>query len=248
MNLFKKSPIPPHESPIDREGRDRMADALDSFLNRVMDSCELDERINAITSNSSDPTLGFVALEIDTIADDSELDIAYLDRVEWNHLYRLLLLLRSNGQVDLDKHWRWTAVQFLATPLAGFYIALLFMGGGDALILSAPLSLVLLPCAFYMVARQERDADGTIAVKPFASMSEIMKARRSVPDFKKVAYSKRLLNDCPEPRCGIVAFCLQWFFFAVLTIPIMVIFMPPLLFFVLAFPYTQTKSRVVFPA
>jgi len=240
MPFFKKAPTPPHEAPIDREGRDRLADALEGFLNCRLNSCELDERIDAITSSSNDPTLRFAASEIGYYYDDLEPHTAILERDDWNHLYRLMLLLRSNGHVALEKRWKWSLAQIFAAPLFMTYLMLWWLAGSGALVISMPFGLILTPIAFWLLVRRLETPRKLAAMTPFSSISELLVARRSVPDFRKTPYQR---PEDPESAQGVLNWCF-WIFMLI----VWAAFAGPFLLFFLALPYFRTKTRVVFRA
>jgi len=94
---------------IDRYNRDIVANFLEKFIHQEIDNFELDDVIFEITSN--DKLLNWAIQQIWSFYDDFSEHIASLSKEEYNYLYRLILLLKSNctikeytkkGDIDLS--------------------------------------------------------------------------------------------------------------------------------------------------
>jgi len=94
---------------IDRYNRDKVANFLEKFIHQEIDNFELDDVIFEIDSN--DKLLNWSIQQIWSFYDDFSEHKASLSREEYNYLYRLILLLKSNctikeytkkGDIDLS--------------------------------------------------------------------------------------------------------------------------------------------------
>jgi len=234
----------PQEYPIDRQGRDRLAEAMEGFLNRGMTKLDLEDQIEELPWEVEDPALEHVAAVVmGRYAHFGQYRYSdHLSKRDRDFFYRLLLLLRSDGQVEFTRRRGWDFWQALA--LLGVAISFLSFG------LLANYTYFLLTCiplgalvGIILRARAQRltEWEGDRgAMRPFSSILEILQARRSVPDFQKRRNAPRL---SPEKT-------FHYIFDQCSLFPILVgtIVFSPFLLIWLAFPYYQTKTRVVFHA
>lgn len=239
MNLFKKSLIPPHEAPIDRDARDRMAEALEAYLSRQTDNFELDEALMDIAGESADPTIDFVADEVWYCYDDVKRHKVRLTKEGWDFFYRLILLLRSGGQVEITVTRHGSISQGIAAAALAVFIFLVWWGGFDGFLLAYPLGVVLFVLLSWRTFREPEVNTKVMAMEPFGSMTELMRARRTVRSFEKKRYPDHMKG------AGIRSPLLEW-----LYLPLWALFAlqaSPLLLPWFLFPDRHTKTRVVFP-
>ena len=173
---------------VDRTARDAMADEIERYLNEEIAQQELDRSLRGIVAVSSDETLKVVQDHIwQYDSDNGEHLVAGKD--EWDFFQRLLLVLRSEGRIEVTNHRPCqTARQSVALCSLGVYFCVLL--GGD---LWESWHLVAIPfggVSVFLFIWGLRDAEphdsNTLGpLWPFASLTEILAVRRAVPSFVK---------------------------------------------------------------
>jgi hypothetical protein len=171
---------------VDRESRDALAEALRSFMDDEAAGFALDEAEDAIWKRTEDETVRSVAEDLELSYGDP-LDHWYgVPEGEWKHLNRLLLLLESEGELEIGhspREWHWT--QLLAGMLlAGFGVVVWQFGGIGFFRCAAffgPPSMLLR----WLNSRrcQEESRIASPALAPFGSFGGLRRIRRSVPGF-----------------------------------------------------------------
>lgn len=174
---------------VDRANRDRLAAATKDFLNERTTSDAFADEINEAARKSDDPTVKRVRDLLWGLCDDMFDHEVVLSKEEWDYVQRLLLLLKSDAQLEWKSSWEWTPRQTLAViGLLIFGIALLVTGWNIELVsVTAPLGIA----AIFLYRWQMKATTPTshwVALTPFAAVSELLPVRRRIVDFSKRPY------------------------------------------------------------
>jgi hypothetical protein len=225
---------------VDRTARDRLAQAIEAFLADDIGALELDDRINEIAGETEDETVHEVVDLLWYHYDDIKDHKVVLDRVEWDYFQRLLLLLRSDASLIIERHRAWRARQVLA--LAVLVVGGFLFGFGWELLLIAIVLGAVSRVARYCAASGGEDDDHEFArLTPYASISELLAVRRSVPAFRKERYPEAM--KWRRIR-GPLATAFLWVQAGAMWIMLSP-FILPLDFLFQALPQSKIKSRVV---
>lgn len=174
---------------VDRTTRDRLAADIEDFLAERIGAFELDERIsNILQGDAADSVVNEVAMSVWALYDDLKDHKVALSKEQWDHLQRLLLLLRSDAFYETRNRlsWSWPQAAALATiPL--------FLWGGATLGMSWQLlacTIPLLVAAELFALGKVRDSTAGCEVNsaqcaPFSSLAEMRSIYRAVPHFRK---------------------------------------------------------------
>lgn len=177
----------------DRRNRDRIAAAIDDYLNERIGSDAFVDAINGAAQESSDPTVKEVRNLLWGLCDDMLDHRVVLSKEEWDYVQRLLLLLRSDAHLETTTRRIWTARQPLAVlGLAIFGFAVLWFGWKlDLVSVTMPLAVAAILLLRWR-SRATMPSRRWIALTPFASVTELLQVRRQVGAFVKVRYPGRL--------------------------------------------------------
>ena len=160
---------------------------------------------------------------------------------EWDYFHRILLLLESDGELEITRVRKWSYRQLIAAcSLALFFPIALYSGWGEQLLaVSVPFGIVSI--LLYFGRRKTTPAIDPldITLTPFSSISELLTARRRVLLFTKKRYpnhlkSRKIRNPISD-KIMLIPSVLIWLIFA----PI------PLLFQVM--PDTDRRMKVTMP-
>ena len=219
---------------VDRAARDELVAAIERYLAEEITAFEFDEAIEGISERADDSTVKDTVDALWFIYDDVKDHKVHASKETWDWLQRTLLLLRSDGELEWTSTRAYTPRQLVAAcGLVGLVAAAVVCGW------TAPLALAFAAAGglTYLLMRQSRRDDRPDAwVVPFASVSEILKVRRSVPGFAKRRYPRHLahrkLRSWPEELAMIV---ISHFVFG------------PLMLLAMSFPESTSTCRVVTP-
>jgi hypothetical protein len=175
---------------IDRENRDRLVEAIENYLADKTKSDKFDDEIDEISYASNDPTVAHVVDLLWCHYSDLRNHKAALLKEEWDYFYRLILLLKSDAHIEIEKRKLWRYTQLCAAvALAVFVVLVVWFGIGMYLFAIYILFIVLSILLSYLRGRSiPQPTPMQQALAPFSSISEILKVRRSVRGFKKRRY------------------------------------------------------------
>lgn len=209
---------------VDRKNRDRLADAIHRFLAEKTTAFAFDEEIHDIWDASDDTMVAHVASTLWYHYDDCKDHTVVLSKEEWDYFHRLILLLKSNAHIEVNKSKRWSFTQLgAAICLVLFGLCVLWLGiGYHLLAVAVPfgfISILLSYCrrrSIPQLTQRER------ALTPFTSASEILTVRRSVGGFTKHKYphylkSKRIRSPLMNTALAIQSYAL-WIVFSPLVL------------------------------
>lgn len=174
----------------DRQARDRMAHAVERYLNEETTAFEFDDDLEVISSDTEDQTVReiFVALwgQYDDLTDHKVV----ASKESWDYIQRLLLILKSNARLKIPKRRRWTRRQSIASSsLVLFLTVVIYSDFGIPACFAYMVVGVVSLALFYW---HERLPESDSAMAPFSSLAEIVKVRKSVPNFSKQRYPEHL--------------------------------------------------------
>jgi len=225
---------------VDRPARDKLARGLRSYLEEKVTAFDLDEVVQE-SEASQDEAVRVTAGALWYHYDDVKDHHVVADKPEWDYFHRLLLLLESDGELEVRRTRTWTPRQFIAIAfVVGFAAAVLFFGfeqvGVGAALVCGVASIILSRWHVHSAYRQ--DCEGSTLI-PFGTFGEIRRARRSVAWFKKRPYPSALAGR--QIRSPIVA--------AVLMLPWLLLWalFGPLVLLVQSLPEATTSFSVRVP-
>jgi hypothetical protein len=223
---------------VDRAARDLLIAAINRYLDGQTTAFEFDEEIFGIESD--DRTVGLVIRSLWLLYDDLKDHKVMLTKVRWDYVQRLILILKSDGQIESTtrRHWDFTQLVAVAALLLYLYAATWFGFGRQLLAVAIPFSVVSI--AIYLWrgwTAAENRPESKIALAPFSSVSEMLRLHRSLPTFRK--------RRCPAElkpfkiRGAVSEAAMMLHLYALWLIA------APLVLAVQALPISETDTRVV---
>ncbi len=237
---------------VDRAARDEMAELIRRYCAGELGSSALDDRVMELQRATDDDTLSEVCSEVWLTYDDLIDHPIHVPRPCWDYLQRLLLLLDSDGEI-VDEHarrWTWRQPVAAAGVLTFIAAAAQLLPGGwrpGAPDWLATYYLLCLPFAglwHLLEAARFREhwrrQAGFELLTPYASVSEMLRARRRVPEFRKMRYRPEIGQQPPIRGPIRQAIC---------TMPAYVVLaaLAPLMLAYRTFPETETRRHVALP-
>ncbi len=184
---------------IDRIAREKTVAAIEAYMNDEMKAFAFDDALYDIAAGTKDEAVREATQVLWYFYDDLIDHPIHANKFQWNFMYRIILFLRSNA--ELEKKWirRWSLTQIMA-----FGLALLLAGIGWTLGASWPLLIVWIVAGVltWEIDRRIRAPHRNrlvgcpidIDVFPFDSSLDILRAARSVPDFHKRRFPPELAD------------------------------------------------------
>jgi hypothetical protein len=224
---------------VDRRARDELAAIVERYLGEEITAFEFDGTIAKVQNRTEDQTVdaivGWLWFQYDDLVDHKVV----ASKERWDWFQRVLLLLRSDGELEWKKRRRWTIRQPIAASGAvAFWLAALALG------FTLPLLLVciLLGCLSAALCRwRERSERGrqqdTDFIFPFSSVSEMLGVHRRASGFAKARYPGHLRDRRIRGWLAEVGLWAQW-------VPGWFAFSPLVLLFQ-SLPEDDSRCRVV---
>lgn len=223
---------------VDRKNRDALVAAINRYLDGQTTAFQFDSEIFGIKSD--DPTVAHVVHALWFFYDDCKDHKVRLSKEAWDYFQRLILLLESDGQVELSKRRRWDFTQLVAlAALLVFLYAAHWLGFGMQLLAVAiPFGVVSIVISWWRRRTAARTADPkAVILAPFSSLAELIALRRSVAKFGKRKYPPGMkpfkIRSPLEETAGWLRLYAAWLFFS------------PLVLLFQTLPTTETESRIV---
>lgn len=211
---------------IDRPARDRMVAAIEAYMNDEIMAFAFDEALNDISSE--DAAVNEATVFLWYFYDDIIDHPIHATKELWNVMYRIILFLQSDA--DLETEWisRRSATQVVAGgmlvvlailawkfgvawPLVAGWVA----GGVLAWVMSR---------WFRTPLRKEQESQDDMDLFPFDSIADIFRAGRAVPGFHKKPFppelaKRRVRSEWWEtsieiPGLEFFGKCLAWLIFS----------------------------------
>jgi hypothetical protein len=171
---------------VDRKNRDALIAAINRYLDGETTAFEFDDEIFGIKSH--DRTVGLVTRDLWFLYDDCKDHKVQMAKEHWDYVQRLILILRSDGQIEsiARRQWDFTQLVALAALLLYIYAATWFGFGRQLLAVAIPFSVVSIAISLWRGwAAAEKLPRSKIALAPFSSISEMLRLHRSLPKFRK---------------------------------------------------------------
>ena len=224
---------------VDRTARDELADVLERYMAEEANSYELDEELMLRDWPRDDRTLN-KAIRVIWLSYDDFVDHKVLGpKANWDQLQRIVLLLRSDDQMEVTGGRRLTLRQVIPLACLALFVGAVaqFGWGWHLLAVSVPLGVVSMLLSWWRLARDQRHDTSEPVASPYESVAELLAARRRVPGFRKRPYppridKRRIRGPASEPVMWI-CFLVPWLLFS----PVALLFQ--------AWPRYQGQCRLV---
>ncbi len=181
---------------IDRKARDEMAEAIERYLREGTTAFQMDDHLSDIAGRTKDSTVQDVADAMWFHYDDVKDHKVVASKEEWDYFQRLLLVLRSEGRMELTRRrrWRWTIRQCIALGCLLLFLAAVRQKGigWELAPLSIPFGIVSMALAYWHSRESRRSALHALPLYPFSSVAELFRVHRSAPAFRKLRYRATL--------------------------------------------------------
>lgn len=224
---------------VDRERRAQLIAAINRFLDEQTSAFDFDEEIHRIGDATTDQTVRDVVDALWLHYDDLSDHKVALCKLEWDYFQRLILLLKSDARLQVQKQHYWSLTQLAAAgALAAFLWCVALTGIGQHLLLVAiPFGLISVLISHVRRRLAPDLSQLEVALLPFASISQLLAIRRKVAEFSKRRYPTHLACRRIRSRLGEFAVALQTYSCWLLLSPLVLIFQ--------MLPTTRSTSRVI---
>ncbi len=207
---------------VDRVTRDRMAGVIERYLDEEITARQLDAGLGEAVRATEDETAVLLRGDVSGYYGDLRGYGTAATRDEWAFLQRMLLLLRSDGELELAGHRPWTLRQLVAgLALFAFGFAVV-QGSGIQRLLLACVPLVVLSVLLSRWQHQELRAG--VQTDPFGSVSEALSARRRVPGFIRRDYPHHLRTRKMRSAARHWLMSAPWLLICIPLAPLMLLF------------------------
>jgi hypothetical protein len=227
---------------IDRNARDKMEEAIRSYMGERLTAFELDEALSQISDKTDDKTVQHVGRALWFHYDDITDHKIVASHEEWDYFNRLALLLKSEAELDgstTRRRWSWEN-GIAAIAFVGFICAAIHFGWGEHLfIVAIPFGAFSMLLGYWANRTTKRISRIEMALTPFPSIASLLAVRRTVTNFSKNEYPSKLRSRrIRSPVAGKIMLLpakLMWLVFA----PIPILFQ--------MCPQTETTTRIKMP-
>ena len=224
---------------VDRTARDELAATIERYLDEEITAFEFDAEIFGLADGTEDATVEEAVLTLYFYYDDSIDHKVVATKRDWDLFQRVLLLLRSDGELVRTRRRRWTVRQPIAAcGVVAFGLCALALGFTQQLLLVCiPLGCISgLLYGWRRREEQSRPWDPEI-ISPFSSVAEMLGVRRLLPGFAKRRYPGRLRKRRIRGRVEeLVVLAWSGFLWFLLS---------PLVLLIYSFPEDDSECRVV---
>jgi hypothetical protein len=97
---------------VDRAGCDALVAAINRYLEGQTTAFQFDEELFSV--DFKDPMIGHVVGQLWLFYDDCKDHKVRLSKEAWDYFQRLILVLQSDGQIELTRRRRWDFAQLVA--------------------------------------------------------------------------------------------------------------------------------------
>lgn len=231
---------------VDRPNRDRMATLIERFLNEEITAFAFDDELGQIGEASDDPTVDRVRVELWFLYDDLKDHTIVADKAMWDYLHRLLLLVRSDAQIEtkFDRIWSGSQIIALALLITLGLVVVQFGWGQPLWALTTLFAIASGAIAWWRWHIPPEPSEKELTLTPFSSVAELRAVRRTLRGFKKRPYPSSLKHKrLRSPSIDAV----QHIFFASVILPIFWLVFLPLILLWQTFPLRWETVRVITP-
>ncbi len=180
---------------IDRPARDQLVAAIEAYMNDEITAFTFDEAINAIPE-TRDEAVREASVFLWYFYDDCKDHLIVAQKEMWNAMYRMILFLRSDADLETQWHSYWSATQVAAGGVLVLFILLAWIYG-----MNWPLIIAWIAGGVFAWGmnrwvreplRSKQEKQKREDLFPFDSIMDIFHARQSVPDFHKKPFPPEL--------------------------------------------------------
>jgi len=181
---------------IDRDARDKMVAAIESYMNDEIKAFAFDDALNDI--ETKDEAVKEARNILWCFYDDMKDHKIVANKEQWDLMCRFILFLRSDADLEIKRKYQRTKIQAVALCLIIFISLLAWTVGASWLLLltwvGAGIFTWEIDRRFLAPLREQWSScsTGNIEVFPFDSVSNIFRAAKSVPDFHKRRFPPKL--------------------------------------------------------
>jgi len=213
--------------PVNRADRDALIEAANRYLREEVSAFVFDEQLSEIEARTNDETVKWVRAQLWGFYDDCDDHKVVCDKAEWDMIQRLLLLLKSNASVVVERGpAKWTARQAIAA--AGLVVAGWTVWktgwGSHLLVYNIPLGAVSMGLSWWRGRAESKSELHGESAAPFGSVVELRSTRRTVRDFVKLRYPGRLAGRRIRSPMVDWIYRLQWGAFWLMFSPVALAF------------------------
>lgn len=223
---------------IDRKARNQLIEAIEWFMDEKTTSWAFDDLIMEIAADSEDKTIDMVAMDLWFLYDDCKNHTIVATKAVWDYLQRVIVLLRSDAEVSVERGhvWHWQQSVAAAALVAFVAIALPLGWGSHLFIVAIPFGVVsMLLGLTYRETNAQREAAYRHA--PFDSMNQFLEIGLSLNDFQKRKYPQALKRKQIRSPILTALYYLYWY--------VLWLCFSPVALLVQSLPTSLAKARVV---
>lgn len=223
---------------VDRDARDKLIGIIHDYLEERITAFTFDEQINELAPKTEDETVKYAVRMLWYHYDDCKDHKVVLCKEQWDYFQRLLLLLKSDASVLVERLRIWSWHQVVAGLLLACFVAVaIWLGWGAHLFLAAiPMGVGSIALSHFREGVYPQDRQQLARLTPFASFSQVLEIRRTLIGFNKhphrAALAQRRIRSPGMDRVLHWQFLVLW-----------VLFSPAVLFFQM-FPLPDERVSV----
>jgi hypothetical protein len=206
---------------------------------------QLDDSLADIMADTQDETVNEIGTGLWYFYDDINDHKIVASKTEWDFFNRLLLLLESDGEIEIKNIRRWNWRQVIAAICVGTFGIIVYQSGfGEHLLIySIPFGIVSM-FLYWLANHEEKKANNKRdkieeLLSPFSSFSNLRFVHNQIPNFRKWKYPQTIAGRRIRTRASDKIMMFKWGIIWLMFAPI------PLLFQML--PYNETSSLVNIP-
>lgn len=175
---------------LDRGARDKMVAIIENYLDEKITAFQFDDQIEELALTSKDQTVRYARRALWYFYDDCQDHMVTLSEQGWKYFQRLLLLLRSDASVRVQRRriwsWRQVAAAFL---LGGFGAVAGSVGWGHHLFVYAmPFGILSILLSLTRRRQPAENEQILLTLMPFGTLAELFNVHRTVSSFVKRPY------------------------------------------------------------
>ncbi len=211
---------------LDRESRDRLVGMIEAFLDEQTTAFKFDEQITQLSSETEDETVHYVVQALWYHYDDCDDHTVVLSKEGWDYSQRLLLLLRSDAELSIERRRRWTSRQAVAclTLLCFLWVAIPTGLGAHLFIVAIPFGAISITISTARRRPSKSEIERLTTLAPFSSTAQVLTVRRNVGGFQKRRYPLSLKRKRIRSAFMDRAYALQAYVFWLIFSPVVLLF------------------------
>ena len=179
---------------VDRKHRDLLIESIDQYLGEEINAFAFDDAIMEIRGNTSDATVHEVVDILYGFYDDFEDHPVVIDRVGWNYIQRLRLLLSTDASLAASKQRIWTVAQLIAAAAIAVLATIAYSTGVGAHLWLAviPFGLLSIGLSAWRNRLVRLHFRPDVTLYPFNSLAQILWVGRDATGYRKERFPAHL--------------------------------------------------------